>query len=134
MRPTWDEFYLGLALAASTRADCTRSKVGAIIVLRTSRGHLTSIGYNGTYPGEPGCLEGACPRGRLTYQELESNPDYSNCIAFHAEWNAVSNAQFDIEYGDIYVTREPCTDCYIMLHQEGISRVVWPDGMLDLRC
>ncbi len=134
MRPTWDEFYLGIAQAASVRGDCTRSKVGAIIVLRTSKAHLTSIGYNGTWPGEPGCLEGACPRGRLTYEELPSNSDYSSCIAFHAEHNALRNVTFDVEYADIYVTREPCRDCYLMLAGEGISCVYWPDGMVDLRC
>jgi dCMP deaminase len=131
MRPSFDEYYLGIALAASARGDCTRSQVGAVIVLRTSRGHLTSLGYNGVEAGTAGCLEGACPRGRLSYGELPSNPDYSNCISTHAEINAFYNAQFDIEYSEVYVTREPCHDCKVTLFdQEYIRRFIWPGGEL----
>jgi dCMP deaminase len=36
--------------------------VGALIVGPDKR--FWGMGYNGTRPGEPGCLEGACPRGR----------------------------------------------------------------------
>lgn len=129
LRPSWDEYYLGIAKAASLRGDCTRSQVGAVIVLRTSRGHLTSLGYNGVEAGEPGCLSGACPRGRLSYDEHPSTSDYGNCISVHAEVNAFWNAQFDIQYSDVYVTREPCLDCKTLLFdQELVSRFIWPGG------
>ncbi len=62
MRPNWDEWALGIAKAVSTRGDCTRRQVGAVI-LDAWHGPV-SFGYNGTRPGEPGCLDGACPRGR----------------------------------------------------------------------
>src|SRR5690606_19059284 len=41
--------------------DCTRRKVGALIVVEK---RFVGLGYNGTRPGAEGCLEGACPRGR----------------------------------------------------------------------
>lgn len=131
VRPSWDEYYLGIAHAASARGDCTRSQVGAVIVLRTSRGHLTSLGYNGVASGEPGCLSGACPRGRLSYDQLPSTPDYSNCISTHAEKNAYWNAQFEIEFSTVYVTREPCRDCQALLFGEGIKEFIWPGGYLS---
>lgn len=46
----------------ATRADCTRRKVGAVILDTELR--VVSTGYNGSYPGGPSCLAGDCPRGR----------------------------------------------------------------------
>ena len=132
-RPSFDEYYLGIAAAAAARGECTRSKVGAIIVLKLSNYHLTAIGYNGVDFGKESCLQGACPRGRFTYDELPSDAaDYSTgnlaCIATHAEKNAWYNAQFDIEFADCYVTRAPCLDCQRALFNEGLSRFVFPGG------
>lgn len=61
-RPDWDEYFLDIAAAVARRADCTRRRVGAVIV----RDHrVVSCGYNGAPAGRPGCLsDGACPRGR----------------------------------------------------------------------
>jgi len=132
MRPTWTEFYLGLAQAASVRGECTRSKVGAILVKVLPDGrHRTSIGYNGAEPGAPSCLTGHCPRGLMTYDEHPPRGSYSNCIAMHAEDNAITNASFDIHNAVVYVTREPCDDCHSLMDQMGIHASVWPDGMRD---
>lgn len=61
IRPGWDVYFLNIAVAVARRADCTRRSVGAVIV-REHR--IISTGYNGAPRGAPGCLEGACPRGR----------------------------------------------------------------------
>lgn len=132
MRPTFHEFYLAIALAASARGECTRSKVGAILVKVDPYGsHMTSIGYNGTHPGTPSCLTGNCPRGLLSYTDHPSNPDYSDCIAFHAEDNAMANATFDFHGGTMYVTREPCSDCHNDMAQMGIKKSIWPGGTTE---
>lgn len=61
-RVTWPEYYLNIADAVAVRADCTRRKVGAVVVKGNS---IVSTGYNGAPAGEPGCLsDGACPRGQ----------------------------------------------------------------------
>lgn len=138
MRPSFEEFYLGIAQAASLRGECTRSKVGAVIVLRLSNYHLTSIGYNGVGFGEKSCLQGECPRGRFTYKELPSNPmDYSSgglkCIATHAEVNAFYNARFDVEFSELYCTRKPCVDCFGFLSSEGVAEFYWPGGTLSAK-
>lgn len=63
MRPKWDSYFLGVADAVAARADCTRRRIGAVIVDSDHR--IVSTGYNGAPSGKPGCLSaGACVRGR----------------------------------------------------------------------
>lgn len=130
-RMSFDEYYLALATTAALRADCTRSKVGAILV---SVDHRTSIGYNGAPSGAPGCLsDNACPRGRMSYEELPSLAgNYNqNCIAIHAERNAIVRSAPEMRVGaTLYVTRSPCRDCQLFALYNGVKRVVWtlPDN------
>lgn len=134
MRPDWDEYFLAIATAVSLRGDCRRSKVGAVIVDRARV--LVSSGYNGVDQGEPGCLSGACPRGRLDYSERPAGGDYGDCISYHAEQNSV---KFAIAAGQshrlvgstIYVTREPCDGCQELIGSNLISRAVYPGGELS---
>lgn len=136
MRISFDEYYLKLAETAALRADCSRSKVGAILV---SKDHRCSIGYNGSPPGEPGCLtDKACPRGRASYEEIPSlSANYkSNCIAIHAERNAITRSDPAIRQGStLYVTRSPCRDCQLFAMKNGVTRVVWilPEGFGSMR-
>lgn len=66
-RADWDSWALGIAYAIGPgptgRADCTRRRVGAVII-EPLRHWITGAGYNGTEPGGPSCLKGECPRGR----------------------------------------------------------------------
>lgn len=123
-RPSWDEYFLEISKTVSLRADCTRSKVGAVLVGIDHR--IIGTGYNGAPPSAPGCLSGACPRGKLSYQEFPSGSDYGNCISIHAERNAIIFSDPDKRKGStIYVTRRPCVDCKELMLAEGVSRVVW---------
>lgn len=145
-RPDWDDYFLGIAGAVSLRGDCTRSRVGAVIANKSHR--ILGTGYNGVAPGSEGCLAGACPRGQH-YQILfghcacnqswpcpvasEPGSDYSNCIATHAEGNAVKwtirwGMESDIAGATIYTTREPCYQCIRLLKAVCIQRAVWPEG------
>lgn len=50
-RPTWDEYFIGMAQAARTRADCTRAQVGAVVVHPIGGiPMLIRAGYNGPRP------------------------------------------------------------------------------------
>lgn len=74
MRPDWDTYFLGIAEAVALRADCTRRRIGALIVDADRR--IISAGYNGAPPGKPGCLSAnACPRGRHYAIKEESFTD-----------------------------------------------------------
>lgn len=123
----WDEYFLEISKAVSLRGDCTRSQVGAVLVSHSHR--VISTGYNGTVPGNSGCLEGACPRGKLSYEELPPGSDYGNCIATHAERNAILYSDPDERSGTtLYVTRRPCVGCKELLLAVGVTRVVWLDA------
>lgn len=76
-RPSWDDYFLGIALAVSARADCTRSQVGAVIVRDNQ---IIQPGYNGAPPGMPGCAtDHACPRGRH-YAVRKNDTSFVNTV------------------------------------------------------
>jgi dCMP deaminase len=127
-RPDWDTWALDIAHTVASRADCTRSQVGALLLSRTHR--VLSVGYNGLPAGIPGCASaGNCPRGRLSREECEPNSDYANCAATHAERNAIEHARpEELASATLYVTREPCPACWTLIRACGIARVVTPSG------
>jgi dCMP deaminase len=127
-RPSWDNYFLSIATTVALRSDCTRSLVGAVVVDKNHR--IRSTGYVGVAPGVTGCLEGACPRGRMTYQEFPSVEDYSNCISTHAERNALLYCDPEDRAGTtMYVTRKPCVFCKQLLFAEKVSKIVWYDSL-----
>lgn len=128
-RPDWDTYFLGIAEAASARGECVRRKVGAVLVDRESR--VRGVGYNGALPKMPSCLEGACPRGKKSYEEQPAGADYSDCISNHAEYNALLNARpDDIPGSSIYVSSEPCARCVTLMRSVGIYSVHWGKEVL----
>lgn len=134
MRPTWDEWALGIAAAVSTRGDCIRSQVGAVAL---SSDHLiVGAGYNGAASGAPGCLtDMACPRA---FSDVEPGSSYDTgpgaCIALHAEQNLIMHADWkDLDGATLYVTREPCDGCWKLIRGARFYDVVWPEGRLALR-
>lgn len=128
MRPDWDAYFLMIAEAVATRADCRRRQYGSVIV----KDHrIVSTGYNGSPAGAAGCLSGACPRGMLSYSEIQAYTDYENgpgrCISIHAEANAIMYADYDrLQGASIYITGAPCSACSKLIAGAGITRRVWP--------
>lgn len=134
-RPSWDSYFLGIALSVSTRADCRRRKVGAVLVGTDNR--VLEVGYNGAPAGHRGCLAGGCPRGLLSYEQVAAMADYSDpassgyCIALHAEVNALLIAGRAARGATIYITDEPCPNCRKAIMGAGVVRAVWPGFELD---
>lgn len=134
-RPSWDSYFLGIAQAVATRADCRRRRVGAVLVGIDNR--VLEVGYNGAPSGHPGCLSGGCPRGLLSYDQVGEFTDYSNpsspgyCVALHAEVNALLIAGRAARGGTIYITDEPCPNCRKVIMGAGVVRAVWPGFELD---
>jgi dCMP deaminase len=126
-RPTWDSYFLTIAQHVAARADCRRAQHGAVLVKRK---RIVATGYNGGPAGGPSCLAGECPRGLLTRDQLAGheggNHDYSNCVAVHAEANALLYAdRAGTEGGTIYITGPPCHGCRTLLAGAGVERIVW---------
>ena len=119
-RPSWEDWGLLIAQAVAARGDCTRAQVGAVIIAADHR--IVATGYNGTAPGAAGCLAGACERGRLG----EIIPRHQ-CIAIHAEANAIMRASWEEMVGaTLYTTKEPCDACFRLFMGTPLEAVIWP--------
>ena len=79
-RPSWDEYFMGMAKLTSQRSTCLRRKVGAVIVKDK---HIVATGYNGAPRGLSHCAElGGCLREQL---KVPSGQRHELCRALHAE-------------------------------------------------
>ena len=112
-RPSWDEYFLKVAMLVSERATCPRMHCGCVLV-REKR--ILSTGYNGSIPGDEHCEDAGCM--------LVDN----HCVrTIHAEMNAVLQCSIHgiSTAGAIaYVTNMPCTNCSKALIAAGIKEVV----------
>lgn len=130
LRPDWTEWALGIAVAVSARADCSRRKVGAVILDPDKR--IVATGYNGAPAGEPGCLTaGACPRASSGAVGLVSSYEEgpTRCEAVHAEANALLRASWaQMKSSTLVVTCEPCYQCWVLIKGTPLYAVVWGTG------
>lgn len=114
MRASWDDYFMTIARAASTRATCDRLHVGAVIVVDRS---IVATGYNGSTAGAPHCDDA----GHLM--------EHDHCVrTVHAEANAIAQAARHGARTDgatIYVTHLPCWPCFKLIVNAGIKRVVY---------
>jgi dCMP deaminase len=121
-RDNWDDYFIEIARVVATRATCDRKHVGAVIVRDKS---ILATGYNGSIRGLPHCddvghlmVEGHCVR------------------TAHAECNAIAQAARNgtrIDGADIYVTASPCFDCFKLIANAGIKRIVFGEFYRDER-
>lgn len=58
-RPGWDKYFMRLAEVVSSRSNCMKRAVGALIV---QDNRIVSTGYNGTPFGFRNCSDGGCER------------------------------------------------------------------------
>ena len=123
-RLDWHDYFIEIAYAVALRSDCTRRKVGAVVV----RDHrIVATGYNGAPPGGGSCEQGDCPRS-LSGVEPGSSYDTGpgSCIAVHAEANAVVYAGREASKGSLlYLTHEPCEGCKKLIEAAGIEEVIY---------
>jgi dCMP deaminase len=123
-RPEPDAYFMGIALAVRSRANCTGRRVGAIIV-RDRR--ILSTGYNGTPSQMTNCEDGGCHRCAHP-DEYASGEHYDVCICVHAEQNALlAAARFGvaIEGCTLYTTLQPCFGCLKELLQANVHEVCY---------
>ena len=133
-RPGWDEYFINIAKAVSTRATCMRRKYGAVI---TKNNIIVSTGYNGAPAGMKDCLEvGKCTRKEL---QIPHGERYELCHSIHAEANAIIRASVEeLQDAVIYVSgensgegecsSEPCMMCKRMILNSKLKKVVYSDG------
>ena len=113
----YDRAYLRIAREWGQLSYCQRKKVGAIIVKDRM---IISDGYNGT----PTNFENSC----------EDNEGLTKWYVLHAEANAilkVARSTQSCEGATLYITLSPCKDCSKLIHQSGITRVVYQNAYKD---
>ncbi|MBT8318831.1 MAG: dCMP deaminase family protein [Winogradskyella sp.] len=107
----FDKAYLRIASEWSKLSHCNRKQVGALIVKDRM---IISDGYNGTPTG----FENFC----------EDDEGYTKWYVLHAEANAilkVAGSTQSCKDATLYITMSPCKECSKLIHQSGISRLVY---------
>ncbi|MGD1148442.1 MAG: cytidine/deoxycytidylate deaminase family protein [Thermoanaerobaculaceae bacterium] len=121
-RVSWDRYFMNLAVEAATRSTCPRKSVGAIVVRDKA---ILATGYNGSIRGLEHCTEIGCLM------------DGGHCVrTVHAEANAILQAArhgVSIDKAHIYVTASPCWDCFKLIANAGIARVLYGEFYRDER-
>lgn len=117
-------WYFELCDIICKRSTCIRKQVGAIIV---KEGRILTTGYNGAPSGMGHCIDiGKCSRPKEDWDGI----NYVNCMAIHAEQNAMLQAAkfgISIDGADIFVTTKPCIICLKMLKGSGIRNCSYKD-------
>lgn len=112
-RPSWDLYFLKVAMLVSERSTCPRMHCGCVLVRDRQ---ILSTGYNGSIPGDVHCDDDAC----LVVD--------NHCVrTIHAEMNAIlqcSSHGMNTKNSTAYVTNMPCTNCAKALITAGIKEVV----------
>lgn len=107
----YDRAYLRIAREWSKLSHCKRKQVGALIVKDRM---IISDGYNGTPTG----FENPC----------EDEEGYTKWYVLHAEANAilkVASSTQSCQGATLYITMSPCKECSKLIHQAGITRLVY---------
>lgn len=107
----YDTAYLRIAQEWGQLSYCQRKKVGAIIVKDRM---IISDGYNGTPSGFENCCE--------------DDEGITKWYVLHAEANAilkVAKSTQSCDNATLYITMSPCKECSKLIHQAGITRVVY---------
>jgi len=122
LRPSWDDYFLELANAASSRATCDRGKSGCVIVRDKQ---VLATGYVGSPAGLPHCDD----VGHLMKKVIQENGEISeHCLrTVHAEQNAICQAAkrgISIESATVYNRMTPCRTCAMLLINCEIKKVV----------
>lgn len=122
LRPSWDEYFMELADAASKRATCDRGRSGCVVVKDRQ---VLVTGYVGSPRGLAHCDD----VGHLLKQTIDEDGKVStHCVrTVHAEQNAICQAArrgIPLEGATLYCRMTPCRTCAMMIINCGIKRVV----------
>lgn len=113
----YDKAYMKMAMEWGKLSYCERRQVGALIVKDRM---IISDGYNGTPVG----FENIC----------EDEGGYTKWYVLHAEANAILKVAASTQScagATLYISLSPCRECSKLIHQAGITRVVYHEEYKD---
>lgn len=123
IRPSWDEYFLGLLEPLAKRATCDRGRSSAVIV--GLHNTILATGYVGSPPGQPHCDEAGHLMKTIDHGDGSQS---QHCMrTLHAEENAVLQCAKDgirLEGATIYCKMTPCYNCAMRIVRVGIKKVV----------
>jgi dCMP deaminase len=129
IRKDWNTYFLDIAFMASTRSQCSRRHVGAVLVQGKK---LLGTAYNGAPMGVADCSEAGCMiveefEVKLTIEGKEEMIRKERCVrTIHAEQNLLLfTDRSDREGSVVYVTDQPCWTCANMLANSGVIEIVY---------
>lgn len=111
MRPGFDEWALGLAIAVADRSRDPSTKVGAVIIRDDKT--ICSMGYNGF------------PRSMEDKPEWWEVREEKYARVIHGEMNALLNSKESVKGMTLFVTHPPCENCAKHVAAAGIARIVY---------
>jgi dCMP deaminase len=116
-----DKQFMDLCSAASKIfSTCIKRKYCAVLV--DDANHIIGFGYNGGPSGFVHCQDGGCPRA------MENSPNgssYDNCIATHAEANALLHSDYSAAPTKLYVNGPPCFSCAKLIANSTVKTVYY---------
>jgi dCMP deaminase len=127
-RKDWDTYFMDIAYMASTRSQCPRRRVGAVLVQGKK---LLGTAYNGAPMGVPDCSEAGCMLvAEYEVKVVDGKEEVvkkERCIrTIHAEQNLLLFTDLrDREGAVVYVTDQPCWTCANMLANSGVKEIVY---------
>lgn len=121
-RPSWDEYFIGIANTVASRATCDRGRSGCVIVKNRQ---ILVTGYVGSPKGLPHCDDVGHQMKKVVHEdETETN----HCVrTVHAEQNAICQAAklgIALDGATLYCRMTPCRTCAMLIINCGITRVV----------
>ena len=129
-RPSWDDYFLGIADLISKRSTCLRRSVGTVLV-KDKR--ILATGYNGAPSKISHCEVTGCIREKL---KVSSGKRHELCRGLHGEQNAFLQAALhgtSLKGASLYSTTQPCIICAKMIINAGIKEIIikgdYPDKM-----
>jgi len=127
-RPSWETYFMDIAVLVAKRSTCLRRSVGAIVV-KDKR--VLSTGYNGAPMNVAHCRETGCIREKM---KVPSGERHELCRGIHAEQNAIIQAAYhgvSIKDAALYCTNLPCSICAKMIINAGIQTIYYQSGYAD---
>ena len=118
-RPSADEVWLAVAHEVAQSGTCARRKVGAVFV--DIYGRQMSTGFNGVASKEEHCTDHPCAAANAP-----SGTALNECLAIHAEENALEQCRDTKQIETVYCTAAPCFDrCLRKLLNTSAKRIVF---------
>ena len=123
-RPTIYATMMTVANVMSIRSTCVRRKVGCVIT--DIHNQILSAGYNGVPKQWQHCVDKPCPGANY-----KSGLGLDECVAVHAETNALIQCSNIDKAHHIYITTAPCISCVKALINTPIIHIHYSHGYAD---